>query len=439
LGLDTRRNQKHVQKAGNSWRRTAVRSLGFLAPQGIFVCAAAGAAILLTLAQLSLPWLMKALFDILTRHGELGTLRRICALIVGLAAITVLCDAVKIYFTAVVNQRVLVNVRDEIYAHLRRLPFAHFQAAQTGRTMSVLTSDAPMMITLYSPVLDEIFVAFFQLAVTMVILVKTYGWMTLLAPLAVGIYLLVPVSVASPTLRCGENIQSRNAELSADLQESLSGTREIKVFYRDGWDLQRMKARFAGFLPVYCRIARLDALASSNMLLYWVVVATLYALGGKKVLAGDMSLGSLVALIWYIGLLDDPLRRISVMQGKLQTALAAAAHIFDILDIPVSDQEVLGAPHLSQIKGHLQFENVSFSYVENTVVLSNMNFAVSPGQRLAIAGKSGAGKTTLVNLIPRLHDPTSGRILIDGIDTRSVSLESLRRQIGILFQDVFPI
>jgi subfamily B ATP-binding cassette protein MsbA len=394
-------------------------------------------AVVTTSAQLCLPWLMKGLFDILSKHGDNSGLHRVCTLIVTVAVITVVSDIGRTYFTVAACQQILLDIRNQVYSHLRRLPFSYFQMEQTGRIMSILTSDAPMLITLYSPVLDEACLGGLQLLVIASILFAISGWLTLLIPVAVVIYLALPLSVASPLRAWGSKIQTKNADLSADLQESLSGTREITVFNRDGWDVQRLANRFGAFPHIHKTVALLNSATYANIILYWAVVALIYAVGGGRVLAGRMSLGALVAVIWYIALLDDPLRRIAGMHGKLQTAVAAASRVFEVLDtpIPTCTMEILRSQPL--FSGYLEFENVSFSYGEKRVALSDVAFSVCPGQRVVIAGRSGAGKTTLVNLVPRLHEPTSGRILIDGVDIRSIELDWLRSQIGVLFQDVF--
>ena len=398
---------------------------------GLFV------ATLMICLQLCLPWLVKLLFDTLTGSRRQASL---VSLVIMLAIGGIgagLCENLKNYAFSQGAERILAKVRDLLYFRLRTFPLAYFGQEQTGRIMSVLTSDAPTLTKLYNPVLGDAFVSVFQLLSAIAILSFVSPWLMLLSFLICGLYLLVPFFSSRPLRRLNREKQLLNAELSADLQDSVSGTREIKAFSREEWDLQRLGSSFRAFLPLQGKIAALQIGMSSNLLIYWLVAGFLYWYGGQKVLSHEMSLGSLFSIIWYFAFLDMPMRQFVGLNDQLQSALAAADRVFDLLDVQETALKSTGTMELPQVVGHVTFENVDFAYQPGSPVLRRVYLSVCPGERVAIVGVSGAGKSTLLSLILRLHTVTSGRILIDGYDISQVSLRSLRTQIGVVFQDTF--
>jgi len=303
--------------------------------------------------------------------------------------------------------------------------------------MSVLTNDAPLMTKIYNPVLGEGFLSVFQLLAAIAVLAIAFGWLALLAPLLCALYVVVPTLTAPRLRRLNKKNQILNAQLSAELQESISASREVKAFNREEWDIKRLGESFRAFLPLQKKIGKLQVAASSNVLIYWAIGGFLYWFGGRKVLAREMSLGSLFAMVWYFSFLDVPMRRLVALNGQLQSALAACERVFDLLDTKDPAPVQAAARPLPRVKGLVAFENVGFAYDGGNPVLSGIWLSASPGERVAIVGPSGAGKSTLVSLMLRLHDVGSGRILIDDEDISHVSLESLRTQIGVVFQETF--
>jgi subfamily B ATP-binding cassette protein MsbA len=386
--------------------------------------------------QLCLPWVVKVLFDTLTGNRQMSLVRLVLILAtVGIGA--GFCENVKNYALAQAAERILARVREHLYSKLRTFPMAYFGHEQTGRIMSVLTSDAPTLTKLFNPVLGDAFVSVLQLLSAIAILSLVSPWLTLLAFFICGLYLLVPFFTARPLRRLNQEKQRLTAELSADLQESVSGTREIKAFSREEWDLERLGRSFRAFLPLQNKITVLQVGISSNLLIYWLVASFLYWFGGQRVLAHEISFGSLFSTIWYFAFLDMPMRQFVGLNDQLQSALAAGDRVFDLLDLQDTALEQTGAEELPQLAGHVTFENVDFAYQPGIPVLKRVSLSVSPGERVAVVGASGAGKSTLLSLILRLHSVTSGRILVDGHDISQVDLRSLRTQIGVVFQDTF--
>src|ERR1051326_1665120 len=386
--------------------------------------------------QLYLPWMLKLVFDTLT-EGRSAALGRMVITLALVAVGTGLCDGLKNYAFTQSAERALAEIRAALFSRLRMFPLVYFQKAQTGKIMSVLTNDAPAMAKLYQPVLGEAFLSTLQLIAALTILTVVFGRLTFLAPLACGLYLLVPILTTPGLRRLNQKNQALNASLSADLQESISATREVKAFGREEWDLKRLAHRFLAFLPLQRKIGALQIAGSSTIFISWGTAAFCYWYGGRKVLSHEISLGSLFALVWYFSFLDVPVRKLVGLNAQLQSALAAGDRVFDLLEshehVPVQSD----TKHVSQITGRVTFDNLNFSYEPGKPVLTDIQFSAGAGERIAIVGASGAGKSSLVSLILRLHSIESGRILIDDEDIAQVELQSLRRQIGVVFQDTF--
>ena len=394
------------------------------------------AAVIGAALQLYLPWMLKLVFDTLT-EGRSAALGRMVIILALVAIGTGLCDGIKNFAFTQTAERALAEIRQSLFSRLRTFPLAYFQKEQTGKIMSVLTNDAPTMARLYQPVLGEAFLSILQLVAALTILSIVFGRLTFLAPVACGLYLLVPILTTPGLRRLNQQNQVLNADLSADLQESISATREVKAFGREEWDLKRLKQRFRAFLPLQRKIGALQIAASSNILIYWAIAAFFYWYGGKKVLAHEISLGSLFAMVWYFSFLDVPVRKLVGLNAQLQSVLAAADRVFDLLEKQEYSPAQVGLKHLAQITGRVAFENLNFSYEQGKPVLTDIQFFAGSGERIGIVGPSGAGKSSLVSLILRLHPIESGRILIDGEDIAHADVQSLRRQIGVVFQDTF--
>lgn len=394
------------------------------------------AAALTVCLQLYLPWMMKVLFDALT-GSHLAVLAKVVFTLAMVGIGAGLCEALKDYAFAAAAERILAKVREHLYSRFRALPLAYFQKERTGKAMAVLTIDAPALVKLYCPVLGEAFVSVLELLAALTILTWVFGWLTLLAPLACALYLIIPFISVKRLRHLNQKKLRLNAQLSADLAESISATREVQAFSREDWDRERLRRTFRAYLPLQRSIGLLQIGASSNMLIYWAIAGFFYWLGGRNVLTHELSLGSLFAMVWYFTFLDVPVRRIVGLNDQLQSALAASDSVFDLMGTSESASQQEDSKDLLEISGRINFDNVDFAYEPGTPVLRRVNFSVFPGERIAIVGPSGAGKSTLLGLVLRLHNVRSGRILIDGEDISRISVRSLRRQIGVVFQDTF--
>lgn len=421
---------------GESRSRTFWKFLGYVKPYKAWLLLGISLAAIVAGLQLYLPWILKLIFDSLT-GARPHPLLQIVLLLVVVAVSSSAVETFRGYAFVELSERVLAELRNELCTVLRRLPLSHFQKEQTGRIMSVLTHDAPAMARVYNPILSEAFQSILQLLLAFAVLTLVFRWLVLFAPVACAIYLIVPSILTKKLRELHENLQATNAQFSAELQESISATREVKAFNREQWDLKRLAKSIGAFLPLHRRVSFLQIVTLSNTLLYWLIAGSLYWLGGRRVLAGTMSVGSLFALVWYFSFLDVPVRRLVNLHGQLQAALAAADRVFDVLKLESSAVQPAVTKSLSCVGGRIRFDSVSFAYDNGKSVLTGVSFIVDPGQRVAIVGPSGTGKSTLASLILGLHNISAGHIYIDEQDTSEIALESLRKHIGVVFQDTF--
>lgn len=388
--------------------------------------------------ELFLPWVVKIVFDSLT-GGQSARFMTSIVLLAVVAAGTGLCDGVKGYSFTLVAEQILLELRSQLYRRLHGFPLSYFQSAHTGNVMSVLMFDAPTMSTLYKPVMGDAFTSLLQLGAAVVILAVVFGWLALLAPLACVLYVLIPI-VATARLRAlNQKGQSVNADLSGVLQESISAMREIKAFHRSDWDIRRIIKHCATCLSAKRLIGLVQMFSSLHNIIFWGITVFFYWYGGRKVLAHEMSIGSLFAMVWYFSFLNGPVRHLITLNGQFHSALAASDNVFALLDSPMEDPSLVlsNGKDLSRIQGHVEFDNVAFSYGGDKPVFSGVSFSARAGERIGIVGPSGVGKSTLVSLLVRLNHAESGRILIDGEDISQISLKSLQTQIACVFQDTF--
>ncbi|MBI4302294.1 MAG: ABC transporter ATP-binding protein [Chloroflexi bacterium] len=384
------------------------------------------------------PWLIKEVIDVGVARRDKGFL-----VIASLALIAVSLfrggfGYGQQYLGEFLSQRVAYDLRNTIYDRLQRQSFAYHDQAQTGQLMSRATVDVEAVrwfVALSSLRFLYLIILFFATAFILI----NFNWR--LALVSFGCLPLVGFRAVTVNLRLRPiwlRIQQRIADLGVVLQENLSGVRVVKAFAQEDQE----RAKFAApAQDVHDQSLMATRHQSFNMPLmsFLLTMATAIILwyGGREVVAGRLSLGELVAFNGYLLTLAMPVRMVGFMVNIAARAIPAGQRIFEVLDAESAVKESPHAKELRGIKGNLRFERVTFSYNSGSPTLQEVDFEARPGEMIALVGETGSGKSTIANLIPRFYDVTAGRITLDGIDIRDVTLTSLRRQIGIVQQDVF--
>jgi ATP-binding cassette subfamily B protein len=255
---------------------------------------------------------------------------------------------------------------------------------------------------------------------------------------------VVTVWFSSQARKAFRKTRQEIGNVNAELQESISAVREVQAFSREQENIENFMAVNAANRDANVRaVSYTSALAPALEALGYLALAIVAVVGGLAILRGQslfgsaISLGLVVTFLTYVQRFNQPIQQIAILWTNIQNAIAGGERIFGILDVETDLIQAPDAKPMPQITGKVEFVNVSAAYKEDQKVLCEVSFAAEPGETIAIVGPTGAGKTTLINLIPRLYDVTGGAVLIDGVDVRTVTIRSLREQIGIVLQDTF--
>jgi subfamily B ATP-binding cassette protein MsbA len=359
--------------------------------------------------------------------------------LVGSAVLKAVCDYAGTYLVNYAGYGMITDLRDNLYNRILRRSVGFFQKHATGTLLSTLINDIEKIQFAMSTVLADFLQQFFTLLATAAVVIMVGG------KLAWVLLFFVPVVFVSAR-RIGRRVrkttrtgQDKLAEIQNILHETITGNRIVKAFGMERWEAARFASAARRLFKANLRSVL--AMSISSPLMDWfamVAVALLLLLGRDQIKTGAMTAGTFFVFLTGVFRLYDPVRKFAIYNNSFQQALGASESIFRFMDVEDDVVERPGAARLKDFTGSIEFENVGFCYGDEEGardVLQKVNLRVRKGEVMAIVGSSGAGKSTLVHLIPRFFDVTSGRILIDGIDLRDLTLNSLRSQIAIVTQD----
>ncbi|MCC6167691.1 MAG: ABC transporter ATP-binding protein [Caldilineaceae bacterium] len=414
------------------------RLLGYLRPYRRQVTAAYAAMLTATAINLIVPQILKRAIDQGVTAGQARALFVAAGLILGIAVVRGFVAFANRFFGEWLTHRVAFDLRNHFYSSVQSLPFAFHDRAQTGDLMSRATSDITETERFAG-------VGLLDLTATIILVVGVSAAMMLedfrlaLLVMLPLVALIVTAIYFGNTIRpLFRRIQEQMGALSSVMQESMTGIGVVKAFAREEHELEKFDREnrlwfekryesirlWANYWPLFTFI-----LSISILLLLWF--------GGPPALRGEITVGTLFAMISYVLMLNAPVSHLGFLVNMAATASASAARVFEIIDTPNEVVEAPNARALTDVRGEVRFERVSFAYTQGRSTLRDISFCASPGQVVALIGPTGSGKSTITNLIPRFYDPTGGRVLIDGVDLREVQVQSLREQIGIVLQAPF--
>ncbi len=384
------------------------------------------------------PMAIKWVIDDILETQQYALLLYGALAILGVAAIKGIIQYFQRLNMAYAGQQVVFDIRNTLYRHLQQLSFSFYDQAQTGQIMSRVTSDVGTAQRFLANGLVQIVSNVITFCATFILMISQHRKLTFMAMIPVPL-LVWRVQVYSTQVRpMFWEIQQQLAVLTTRLQENITGQRVVKAFARKQHELDKFEKDNLELLERNVKTERLSAVNWASMrLLTEMSLAIILWYGGREVISGNLSYGTLVAFNMLLGQLIGPIRRLGFWVSLVQRTIASGERIFEILDTEADVQDSPGAKPITHIEGRVAFENVGFAYDGDNMIIEGINLDVKPGETIAVLGGTGSGKSTLINLIPRFYDVTEGRLLIDGIDIRDVTLESLRRQIGIVTQETF--
>ncbi len=414
------------------------RLVQYLRPYWLQIILAYAAMLFATLLNLLIPQVLRGAIDRGLDQDNPTALFAAAAIILAVAVVRGVAGFVQRYFGEWLSYRAAYDLRNDFYQSLQGLPFAFHDQAHTGDLMSRVTGDITE---------TERFVGIglMELVSTLLLLVGVVTAM-LLMDVRLALVALIPLPILLvATVRFGMTVrpQSRHVQdqlgvLSTTMQESLTGIRVVKAFAREPYEFEK----FDRDNTIWFRLREgLIRLWGNNWPFFTFLIALstflLLFFGGPMALDGTITVGVLFAMISYVLMLNGPAQRLGFLVNMAATADASASRVFEIMDTPIAVAEKPNAQPLEQPRGQVVFEEVGFGYRDGLNVLQGICFSAQPGQVVALMGPTGSGKSSIINLIPRFYDPAAGRVLVDGVDVRDLTFDSLRGQIGIVLQEPF--
>lgn len=414
------------------------RLLGYLRPYAALVPIMILMLLLGAAGQALGPAVIGQAVNELMSGASLAQVNQTALLLLGVYVLGLIGFAGQVYLVGVTGQRILARLRSDIFAQVQSLPVAFFDKQSAGDLMSRLVSDTDVIGAFLSQALVQTVGSLVGLVAIVVLMLLT-SW-----ELALATFVVLPVLwwvTRYFSNRARERYREARAavgEVSSNLQEDISGVREAQAFSRTDANIARFnQANAASRQANVSAVAVTSALTPAVDVLSTVATAIVAGLGGWMAVEGYISAGVVVAFLGWVSNLFRPIQMLSAAWTQAQAALAASERVFELLDEVPTVTDRPGAPALPPIEGRVVFEGVSFGYEPGQPVLQDIDFVVEPGMTVALVGPTGAGKTTIVQLLQRNYDVTTGRVLVDGQDVRDVAQASLRRQLGVVPQEAF--
>ena len=380
----------------------------------------------------------------LSTADRLAGLGRLIGLILSLYLAGALLTGLTFFSMSWAGQHVLRAMRVDVFRQLHRLSLSYYAEHEAGDLMSRITNDATAieqalnfaLVNVLSGILLLVWVAYtmFNRSLSLALL-----------SMAVSPFMLIATLWFSTQARAAfRTSRQEMGSVNAELEETIASVREVQAFNREDENIQSFRVTNAANRDANIRaVAFTSALAPSLEALGYLALAIVTGVGGVYLLRGQtllgtaLSLGLLITFLGYVQRFNQPIQQVSLLWTNVQNAIAGGERIFTLLDEVPAVLDKPGAQEMPPIRGHVQFREASAAYEKGVPVLNAVSFEAHPGQTIAIVGPTGAGKTTIINLIPRFYDVTGGAVIIDGLDVREVQTESLRRQIGLVLQDTF--
>ncbi len=385
------------------------------------------------------PLLMRRAIDTyITQNKDIAGLTRISLVYLAVYVLNWLCTYWQTYFVSWAGQNIIFNIRQNLFEHLQKLSFNFYDRIEVGRIMSRVTNDVNALSELVSSGILNVINDVFRLAGIIGIMLSLNWRLALLTFTTLPFLVLLATKFRWRMRRAYHEVRRKIATVNANLQESISGIRVVQSFTREDTNAARFDATNAENMQANMQAAQLHSMFGPLVDLVGVVgVAMVLWYGGNLVRTGILTVGTVYAFINYVNQFYMPIRDLAQVYNTWQSATVSIDRIFEVLETEPEVQDAPGAYELPPIDGRVVFDDVTFGYYPERPILHDINLIAEPGQTIALVGPTGAGKSSIINLLSRFYDPQEGSITIDGHDLRDVKLKSLHDQMGIVLQDTF--
>ncbi len=412
------------------------RLFSYIRPYWPRMLVALGALVVATGLGLLFPLVIQNVLDTVLEEADRAQINRLTGILVGVFALQAVARFIQGYTLALVGERIIIDLRRELFNRLTDLSLAFFADRRTGELVSRIASDASTLRNVLTnsttTAMSQVLTLVGALLIMVSINWRLMGVIIVLVPLIVGLGATFGFWVR----RVSTRQQDAVADATVVVEESLGAIRVVKSFTREDFEQGRYNRRLMeAFDIARMLITARQAFGATMAFIGFGSLAAFLWFGGNEVIEGRLTPGELAAFMLYGATVAGSIATFVGIYTDIQEAIGATKRIFEIIDSQPSVQDAPDARDLPPVAGRISFEGVSFAYDERNPVLHDINLTIEPGESLALVGVSGAGKSTTFNLIPRFYDPTAGRICFDDIDLRTVTQRSLRAQIGLVPQD----
>lgn len=384
------------------------------------------------------PYLTKIAIDNYIDNKDPIGLRNIILLFLGALIFQGILQYVMTYLTQWIGQKTIYDLRMELFGHLQRLSMSFFDKNPVGRLVTRLTNDIEVLNEMFSSGIVMVFADVFTIA-GILFFMFSQSWSLSLISLSVIIPLVYATLVFRKKVRAAyRDVRTLVARMNAFMQEHISGILVVKIFNKEqhtfedfkkiNYDHTLANKRSVFYYSIFFPVVELLGAVSLALIVWY---------GGGKVIQNALTIGVLISFMQYAEMFFRPIRDLSEKYNIMQTAMASSERIFRLLDQKVTILDPEHPIEIKDVKGKIEFKDVSFAYVKNNFVLKNISFEIKEGEKVAFVGHTGAGKTTIMNLIMRFYDIQKGEILLDGINIKDLKQEDLRKNISLVIQDIF--
>ena len=415
------------------------RMLGYTRPYRRELNIVTGVIVLASILRLTEPYLLRTAIDLGMTGHNLRVLNIIAALWLAFQLIAALTENVRIRILNHTGQGILYDLRQELFNHLQWLSLRFYDGRPVGRIMARVTNDVEAINSLINAGLVTIVSQAVSLVGIIAVMFALNAKLALMAFVALPGMVWIVARLRPAMESAWRNVRKANSNINANLNETLTGIRVTQAFCREAVNTEKFGGLNNAYYDQFMKAIKIEILIWPLVDIFGAIGTSLVLwVGAGMVIRGELSIGYVVAFTDYLWRFWEPISAISRVYSRVLSAMASAERIFEYLDAKPEIMDVPDALPLPTVRGDVRFEDVSFRYEDSDkTVLHNVSFHVEPGQMVAFVGPTGAGKTSIINLLMRFYDPQEGRVLVDGHDLRGVQLASLRSQVALVLQDSF--
>ena len=393
-----------------------------------------------TLSQLGIPYVIGQATDVFIKAGDVNGLNTVALALIGILLVMWAGEYMSTLYLAYAGQAVLYRMRNEMFNHLHRLSLGFFDHNKVGKLMSRVQNDVGQLQEVITNGVLNILTSVLTLVGIAAVMIIMNPKLALLTLTVVPVLIIVVIIWQAYARRAFIRVRQAIAIVNDQLQESISGVRVVQSMSREEINAERFDDVNKAHLDANISAVKLQAMMMPTVqIMTALAYGVLIIFGGAQVLAGTMTVGVLLAFILYVQRFFDPVLMLTMQYTEVQRAMASGSRIFELLDVEPDIKDEPDAIELPVISGQVSFNELSFSYDPEIEVLHGINLTINPGEMVAIVGRTGAGKSSLMNLVARFYEASSGEVTVDGYNVATVTQESLRRQIGIVPQDAFLV